>query len=165
MDVLPRRERRLSRARLREWPDVGEAVTEAIVFARSTRHEGKTLPRFDDIDLGIDDDERTVARLLDGKPEDVEREAKFRRIFGRMRITYTGETLTSDFNGNVETSRYEVLGKDTSSVVIHALDDKPSPLDGSFEVSKFHVIHFEGPDSYWLDSEPGQIREYFRRLP
>lgn len=59
----------------------------------------------------------------------------------------------------------QVLGKDGNSVVIQDLDDKPSPLDEVFELSRFHVIHFDGPDSYWLDSELGQIREYFQRIP
>lgn len=109
------------------------------------------------------DADRTLAGLPDRENE--AQEAKLRKIFGKMPITYTGDTLTSEFDGTVETSRYEVMGKDASSVAIRDLDDKPSPLDGIFELSEFHVIHFEGPDSYWLDSELGQIREYFRRLP
>ena len=32
------------------------------------------------------------------------------------------------------------------------------------ELSSFQVIHFGGPDTYWLDSQLGGMREYFKRV-
>ena len=33
-----------------------------------------------------------------------------------------------------------------------------------WEKSEFAVIHFDGPDSYWLHSEFGDIKEFFKRV-
>lgn len=80
-----------------------------------------------------------------------------------MRITYTSNTVTSDLEGTLETSRYEVLGKDQHSIVIREINRKPSPLD-DLELSEFTVIHFESPDSYWLYTQIGGVQEYFKRV-
>ena len=62
--------------------------------------------------------------------------------------------------GHVIANRYEVLGRDKYSVVIREIDPKPSALD----LTEFAVIHFEGPDSYWLYTKVGGIREFFNRV-
>ena len=140
----------------------------ALLLLAAVLGRGVRSPRLTDerlIGTWQSDADRTMAGRPDQKPGNEAREAKFRKLFGKLRITYTADTFTSDFDGAIEIAPYEVLGKDASSVVIRDLDDKPSPLDEIFTQSKFHVIHFDGPDTYWLDSELGQIREYFRRLP
>ena len=70
----------------------------------------------------------------------------------------------ADLDGTAEAFRYEVLGKDKLSVVIREIKDKPSPLDGMFELSEFTVIQFDGPDAYWVTTQIGGIREYFKRV-
>lgn len=57
-----------------------------------------------------------------------------------------------------------MLGKDKHSVAIREIMDKPSPLDGVVDLSEFMVIQFNGPDSYWLYTQIGGIREYFKRV-
>ena len=80
-----------------------------------------------------------------------------------MRITYTSNTLTTELGGWVETSRYEVLGKDQHSVVIRGINQQPSLMD-DLELSEFTVIHFEGPNSYWLYTQVGGVQEHFKRV-
>lgn len=121
----------------------------------------------DDRLLGVwqSDADRTIAALREAQPVDDSREATLRRLFGKLRITYTGTTYTSDLDGSTETSRYEVAGKDDRSVVIREIDPKPSVLDDVLEPSQFTIIHFEGPDTYWLHIQHSDMREYFRRVP
>ena len=56
--------------------------------------------------------------------------------------------------------RYEVLGRDTMSVVIRDIESKPSPPDET----EFSVIQFDGSDSYWLYTKIGGVKEYFKRV-
>jgi hypothetical protein len=108
------------------------------------------------------DAERTVAGIRARERVDDRREAALRKLFGKMRVTYTPATFTTELDGATEEYKYEVLGKDRHSVVIREVDRKPSPLD-SFELSEFTVIQFDGPGSYWLYTSIGGFREYFKR--
>jgi hypothetical protein len=110
------------------------------------------------------DADRTVAGIREQRPVDDRQEAALRTLFGKLRVTYTPAAVTTDLDGKAETGRYEVLGKDKHSVVIREVKDGPSPLDGVVELSEFTVIQFDGPDSYWLTTQIGGIREYFRRV-
>lgn len=108
------------------------------------------------------DVDRTIAYYREMYPVDDVQEGKLRTLFGKMRVTYTPTKFTTELNGSTESYRYEVLGLDKQSVVIREVDHKPSSLD-ILESSAFIVIHFEGPDVYWLISPTGGNREYFKR--
>lgn len=112
------------------------------------------------------DADRTIAGLREVQSIDEQREAKLRTLFGRLRVTWTAATYTSELDGVTDTRRYQLLAKDASSVVIRDVDPVPSPLEAlELNLSKFTVLHFDGPDTYWLDSELGRHREFFRRAP
>jgi len=78
----------------------------------------------------------------------------------KLRNGYT----STDLDGRAGTINYEVLGKDKHSVAIREIQDKPSLLDDVGEFSEFTVIQFDGQDSYWLYTQIGGIREYFKRI-
>ena len=109
------------------------------------------------------DADRTIAGIRDLKPVDDKQEAALRKLFGKMRVTYTPNTYTTELDGATNSNKYEVLGKDKHSVVIRDLEPKPSPLD-VLELSEFVVIQFDGPDSYWLYTQGVGILEYFKRV-
>ena len=110
------------------------------------------------------DADLTVKSILGEPPYDKKREAKLRKLFGKMRITWTTTHCKTDFDGYVDSGTYKVLATDKNSVVIHSDDPKPSPLDGlDLNLSTFHVIHFVGRDAYWLDTQWG-MQEYFKRV-
>jgi hypothetical protein len=107
------------------------------------------------------DADRTIAGIRAGRPVDEKQETAFRKLFGKLRITWTPTTCMTELDGATAVSGYEVLGKDRHSVVIRQGEHKPSPMEGVVEFSEFVVIHFDGPDAYRLDTEIGGIREYF----
>lgn len=109
------------------------------------------------------DADRTIAGMQTGQPKDSAREVKLRNLFGKMRITYSSTTYTTELEGSINTYGYQILGRDKHSVVIREIENGKSPLD-FLELSSFTVIHFDRPDSYWVDSEIGEIREYFKRV-
>ena len=106
----------------------------------------------------------TIAAIRDQRPIDDAQVAALQKLFGKLRITYTPADFTTDLDGTTEGFRYEVLGRDDRSVAIRVIPDKPSPLDGLADTSEFVVIHFDGPDGYWLYVPNVGIREYFRRV-
>ena len=110
------------------------------------------------------DADRTIAGIREQRPVDDRQEAALRKLFGTMRVTYSTTDCSIQLNGPAESSKYEVLGKDKHSVVIRGAERKPSPMDGVFELSEFVIIQFDGPDSYWLYTQIGGIREYFKRV-
>lgn len=84
-------------------------------------------------------------------------------LFGKLRVTYTPTAYTTELEGQTESYPYTVLGVDAHSVVIR--DD--SVRDPDLEIlgmSTFSMIHFDGPDSYWVITEIGGITEFFRRV-
>ena len=126
----------------------------------------KTAQATDDRLLGTwqSDADRTIAGIRERKPVDDKQEAALRTLFGKLRVTYTQNALTTDLDGSVGTGRYEVLGKDKHSVAVREIMDKPSPLDAVVELSEFSILQFDGPDSFWLYTQMGGIREYFKRV-
>jgi hypothetical protein len=119
-------------------------------------------PRSDERLLGTwqSDADRTIAALRERGPVDENQEAALRKLFGKLRITYTPTAYTTELDGVTESNPYEVLGRDRLSVVIREVPTKPSPL----ELTEFTVIHFDGPDAYWLYTKVGDIQEYFKRV-
>jgi hypothetical protein len=109
------------------------------------------------------DADRTIAGVRERKPVDEKQEAALRKLFGKLRVTYTPTTVTTELDGTTETYEYEVLGRDKHSVVIREAENKP-PLLETLKLSEFTVIQFDGPDSYWLVTKLGDIREYFKRV-
>lgn len=110
------------------------------------------------------DVERTIAGIRERKPVDDKQEAALRKLFGKLRVTYTATTYSTELNGTTETHKYEVLGKDKYSAVTRTVERKPSPLDDVMGRSEFTVIHFDGTDCYWVYAHDGGIREYFKRV-
>lgn len=132
------------------------------VFALFIRTVGVTDDRL--IGTWQSDVDRTISGFREQKPVDDKHEAALRKLFGKLRVTYTPAAFTTELNGNVETYQYTVLGKDKHSVAIREIKDKASPLDGLVELTEFSVFQFDGPDSYWLYTQIGGIREYFHRV-
>ncbi len=110
------------------------------------------------------DADRTLAEVRERTTVTDTEETAFRELYGKLRVTYTPTSYTTDLNGTSETHRYEVLGKDKCSVVIREIEGKPSPLDEWFELSEFILIQFDGPDSYWVHAKVGGDKEYFKRV-
>lgn len=110
------------------------------------------------------DADRTLAEIRERNPAADIQEVYYRKLFGKLRVTYTPTTYTTELEETTETHKYEVLGKDKHSVVIRDIKDRPSPLDGILELSEFTVIQFDGPDTYWLYSQTGGLVEYFKRV-
>jgi hypothetical protein len=106
------------------------------------------------------DAERTIATIREGRAVDEKQEAALRKLFGKLRITYARSSYITELDGVTESHPYEVLGKDKVSVVLRDAGASQSWL----ELSEFTVIHFDGPDAYWLLSEIGSVREYFKRV-
>jgi hypothetical protein len=131
------------------------AVTVPVLFTRMPDHRL--------IGTWQSDADRTIAGIGEREPMDAKREAALRKLFGKLRVTYTLVTVTMELDSWTKTGRYEVLGKDKCSVVIRDIQDKPSPLDEITDLSTFTVIQFDGPDSYWLTTIDGS-REYFKRV-
>lgn len=130
------------------------AVT-VVSLLRATRQSDERL-----IGTWQSDADRTLAAARQLRPVDEKQEALLRKLFGKLRVTYTGTAYTTELDGVTESCRYEVLGRDKLSVVIREVEPKPSPL----EVTAFTLIHFDGPDSYWLYTKIGGIPEYFKRI-
>lgn len=89
-----------------------------------------------------------------------ERETVFRKIFGRLRITYSDKSCSTELDGTVDNFEYHVLGSDATSVAIRSVGSQPIK---TLKLSEFSVVHFEGPDTFWIQPEMGP-REYFNRL-
>jgi hypothetical protein len=136
------------------------AILIALVFHLRSPH------RIDERLIGSwqSDPDRTIAALRDHRSVDDNQEAALRKLFGKLRVTYTSTTYTTELDDVTESHQYEVLGVDKHSVVIREVNRKPSPVDTIFDPTEFTVIQFEGPDSYWLYSRIGCLRECFKRI-
>jgi hypothetical protein len=106
------------------------------------------------------DAERTVEEIRRTRRLTEEQLGRTAALFGKLRVTYTPTHFTTHLDGMTATAPYEVLGCDPNSVVFRDLSPPRAPDLG---LSAFTVIHFDGADAFWLDSELGGVREYFRR--
>ncbi len=109
----------------------------------------------------ISDKQRTLEQFPEHLTE--AQKEKLSSLFGKLRVTYTPTTYTTELDGRTETFPYTVLGVDKHSVVIRD-DSTPNPDLDLLERSTFYKIHFDGPDSYWVTTQSGGLVEYFRRV-
>ena len=79
---------------------------------------------------------------------------KFKSIFGKLVIRYTPRKFICDYDGNQETVSYQVLGKDSDSVVIRFYSD----LWNEWRVDQ---LHFDG-HHYWVWTYG--LREFFKKV-
>jgi hypothetical protein len=103
------------------------------------------------------DADATIADMKKGRPITDQGEQGLRRVFGKAKITYTADTMTTDFEGKVESQSYEVVAKDADAVTIKAWSPV-SKKDESFRIT------FVGNNTYWVDVPSGKARECFRRV-
>lgn len=109
------------------------------------------------------DADRTIAAFRERGPIDPTKETQLRRLFGKLRVTYTPTTGTTQMEGTPGTFPIEIIDKDAHSVVIRETN---SPISVASKLSEFTVIQFDGPDSFYLVTKSGNnIREYFKRIP
>ena len=121
----------------------------------------RTDPRLNDPRLygtWLSDRERTL------NPFSSDTSDELSTLFGKLKVTFSESAYTTELDDFVETMPYTVLGIDAHSVVIR--DDLAPDADmASLGLSTFTKIHFEGDDAYWLTTEIGGYREYFKRVP
>jgi hypothetical protein len=85
-------------------------------------------------------------------------EEALRKLFGRLRITYTATSLMTDLDGVQETERYQVVSQDGDSIVIREW------FPASKKKEQQVRIRFIDKDTYWVDVEQFEISECFRRV-
>jgi hypothetical protein len=103
------------------------------------------------------DADATIAEMRKSRAVTDKQEVALRKLFGKMTITYTAKTLTTDFEGAVDTQPYQILSKDRDSVVLKAWFSA-SKKDEQFR------IRFTDSDTYWVDLEQFNVSECFRRV-
>ena len=106
-------------------PSLFVAACLAAFIAVSSRAAHVTDDRL--IGIWQSDADRTIAGIRDQRPVDDAQEVALRNLFGKLRITYTPNSYTTELDGSVDTYRYEVLGTDKHSIVIRDIGRKPSP--------------------------------------
>src|SRR5262249_35101989 len=103
----------------------------------------------------------TIAEQRKVRPITESQEVALRKLFGKVKITYTDKTLTTEFDGVSTTMSYEVVKKNSDSVVIKSRSDVTNQ-------DQELTITFVGPDTYVLEikSELVQypLKEYFKRI-
>lgn len=103
------------------------------------------------------DADATIAEIRKSRTVTDSQEQAFRKLFGKMRITYTDKTLTTDMNGIKETQPYQVVSKDATAVVLKSW----SALNKRDEETR---LRFTDNNTYWIDSEQFKLSECFRRV-
>jgi hypothetical protein len=130
----------------------------AVVLIMQVAKSRRTDPRL--FGTWKSDADATIAEMKKTRTLADDAEHKLKTVlFGKMKITYTATTVTTDFEGTVESQSYKVVGKDADSVSIKAW----SPLTQKDETFR---IRFDGPDTYWVEADvpTGKFRECFRRV-
>src|SRR5262245_42353374 len=101
------------------WAAVGGAVVVAAVavflvvhYVRASRTDQRLYGTWKS------DADATIAELRTQRPVTAEQEQKLRQLFGKMKITYTATTFTTDMDGTVETEPYEIVKKEATSVML-----------------------------------------------
>ena len=123
----------------------------AMHFSKAPRGESRLIGTWQS------DADETVAAQRKSRPVTVGQEQAMRRLFGRMKVTYTETTATTDFDGNLDTQPYQVISKNEDSVVIKCWSAF-SKKDEQFR------IRFVGSDTYWVDADQFAFSECFRRI-
>lgn len=144
------------------WRRIAAAllVTVGLLIAFIARH--KLEVPVDERLLGTwqSDRSRTMEEIQRTRKLDDEQMAHLHELFGKMKVTYSKTMIVTELDDWSMTYDYEVLGRDEHSTAIRAISAETPPID----FSEFSVIHFESPDAYWLYTQLGGFREYFRRV-
>jgi hypothetical protein len=82
---------------------------------------------------------------------------KLKAIFGHMIVTWRPRTVTTEFQGSVDTQHYEVIARDELSVVVRIQDEY------SWLLGELRQIYFD-EDHYRLCTGVLPIVEFFRKL-
>jgi hypothetical protein len=138
---------------------VTSIVLLALLLKQYWQHYAPYEPRL--LGTWVSDKERTQEHFPKHMTEP--QKDKLTSLFGKLRVTYTNLTYTTELDGHVETAPYTVLGLDEHSVVIRDDSVQIPDLD-VLEMSTFSKIHFDGSDAYWVITEIGGLTEYFRRI-
>ena len=80
---------------------------------------------------------------------------KLKAMFGKLVIRWGRGRCHTELDGYCDSDTYEVIARDTSSVVIRY-------RDGITEMDRIQHIHFEEND-YWI-AVSGRLIEWFRRV-
>ncbi|MDA1272806.1 MAG: hypothetical protein O2960_01965 [Verrucomicrobia bacterium] len=78
-------------------------------------------------------------------------------VFGHLRITYDATSVISDFQGKIERHPLRLVRKDADSVTAKVWSD----LDSQ---NRLVTMHFVDDDTYWINIQDTDHREYFRRV-
>ncbi len=133
-----------------------------------------TRPLVDRRLLGIwkSDRRKTFQHFTPSPQATSESLARLKLIFGKLIIRYGKTRYYSEYNGSSDSTRYEVVAKDSSSVVIREFHNNPiASYPGAtrdllldlFPPEKLVQIHFEDK-WYWIWAWGHGLREYFRRV-
>lgn len=126
----------------------------AVHFSKSRRGDPRLIGTWQA------DADATIAEFRKSPHFTAELEEAWRKIFGKLKVTYTDSTVTMDFDARIDTQPYEVVSKDGDLVVIKGL----SALTQQDEQSR---IRFIDADTYCVEAPPGaliQFKEVFRRI-
>jgi hypothetical protein len=112
-----------------------------------------TQPKIDRRLLGTwkSDRRRTFEHYKSGPKSTPQTLRKFRSIFGKLTVRWTGRRSYGELAGSRFSTSYEVVASDETSVVVRFADSKV-----------LSHIHFEG-DYYWVACY-GMLCEYFKRI-
>ena len=115
------------------------------------------VPKFDKRLIGTwKSDRRRTFQHYKAKPgTDPKQLRKLKSLFGKMTIRWGRGKHHSDLEGSLSSAEYEIIGRDSSSVVVRLWDD----LLQEYQVRQ---IHFE--EDYYFITVWGGLCEYFRRI-
>lgn len=112
------------------------------------------------------DAERTVVEILEQRRLTEKQVAQLCEIYGKLRVTFRENgTFTSNFQGFVETERYQIMKRDGQCVTLRVVPSpgkKPELMD--LLVNPDYRVEFDGPDAYWQTHADDSCREYFLRV-
>jgi hypothetical protein len=162
MDDRPRRKRRRPARRSSNPVVVGAVVVAAVVgiagvvaaalyFIPARQGDSRLLGTWKS------DADATIAEFKKTKPVSDKTEQGLRKIFGKLKVTYTRSTITTDFDGTVDTQPYEVVAKEGNVVALRYFSSQTQKDETA-------RIEFVDSDTYWLEMRQAKLRECFRRV-
>ena len=116
----------------------------------------------------ISDAKKTMEMMPGSPDQESEVYRKMKAIFGKLKFTFSSTEMVIEVDGKIDRSAYRILASDEYSCVIEEMDGHPEigkELRDILKRSRFNVIHFETPESYWVQSPSSGFAEYFRRSP
>jgi hypothetical protein len=88
----------------------------AVHFSKSRRGDPRLIGTWQS------DADATIMEIRKARPVTEKQEEAIRKLFGKMKITYTDATVTIELNGVVDTQPYQVVSKDGESVIRESLN-------------------------------------------